>query len=266
MNVDLDKLFDSAVPEAKGKNARIISDNMTGGGNYRDANFLSKDFPRGQPKLFVTGENDDFDEQTLAEWRAEGFDVDYFSLESHPGNKYIDKLKSLSRGKINMCEKFGIVAYDKAAAECLKHYHVLDNNPEFKMGLLIAYYPTAIPDPKGRFPSAIEVLVHLAEGAALDVIKRSQMVGIQGKQRTKTSKVQRGLGTGGKLQLAFPSYSYEAEPGFAEHDMEEYDGISAELAWSRSLATARRTFGIDPDLELVLESNIQSELTATSRW
>lgn len=41
--------------------------------------------------------------------------------------------------------------------------------------------------------------------------------------------------------------------------MEEYDGIAAELAWSRSLATARKVFGIDPDLELVLEQNLQSK-------
>lgn len=85
------------------------------------------------------------------------------------------------------------------------------------------------------------------------------MVGIQGKRRTKKSSVQAGLGTGGKLQLAYPSYTYEAETGFAEHDMEEYDGIAAELAWSRSLAMARKVFGIDPDLELVLEKNLQSK-------
>lgn len=150
-------------------------------------------------------------------------------------------------------------AYDNAAAACLEHYHVLDHNPEFKLGLLVAYYPTAIPDPKGRFPSSISVLVHLAAGAEVGVTKQSQMVGIQGKRRTRTSRVQPGLGTGGKLELAYPSYTYEAETGFAEHDVEEYDGVAAELAWSRSLAAARKVFGIDPDLELVLEKNLQSK-------
>jgi hypothetical protein len=100
--------------------------------------------------------------------------------------------------------------------------------------------------------------VHLAAGAEIGVIKQSQMVGIQGKRRTKRQRVQSGMGTGGKLQLAYPSYTYNAEPGFAEHDMEEYDGVSAELAWSRSLGTARKVFGVDPDLELVLEGNLQS--------
>ena len=85
------------------------------------------------------------------------------------------------------------------------------------------------------------------------------MVGIQGKKRTRRRTISRGLGTGGKLNLAYPSYTYDAQPGFAEHDMEEYDGISADLAWSRSLALARRVFGINPDLEVALDNNVQSE-------
>lgn len=259
MNLDLDNLIKKAVPESKGRNARIVEDNMTGN-NYRDGNYLSKDFPRSPPKLYITGDEDDFDEVTLAEWRAEGFDVEYFSMASCGGaGEYVQKLRSLSGDGVGICEKYGIIAYDNAAAACLEHYHVLDHNPEFKLGLLVAYYPSAIPDPKGRFPSSISVLVHLATGAEIGVTKQSQMVGIQGKRRTKRSRVQAGLGTGGKLELAYPSYTYSAEPGFAEHDMEEYDGVAAELAWSRSLGSARRVFGLDPDLELVLERNLQSK-------
>lgn len=90
------------------------------------------------------------------------------------------------------------------------------------------------------------------------------MVGIQGKKHTRRRTISRGLGTGGKLNLAYPSYTYDAQPGFAEHDMEEYDGISADLAWSRSLAMARRVFGINPDLEVALDNNVQSELLRRS--
>lgn len=135
----------------------------------------------------------------------------------------------------------------------------MDNNPGFKLGLLIAYYPTSIPDPQGRFPSSISILVHLAADEEIGVIKQSQMVGIQGKRRMRRKTIRSGLGTGGKLSLAYPSYTYHAEPGFAEHDLDEFDAISAELAWSRSLGVARKVFGIDPDLELVLENNLQSK-------
>lgn len=109
MNLNLDNLVKRAVPESKDRNVRIVSDNMTGS-NYRDANFLSKDFPRSPPKLYITGEGDDFDELTLAEWRAEGFDVEYFSLESCGGSEgYVQKLKSLSGDGVGFCEKFGII-------------------------------------------------------------------------------------------------------------------------------------------------------------
>lgn len=110
MNLNLDNLVKRAVPESKDRNVRIISDNMTGN-NHRDANFLSKDFPRNAPKLYITGEEDDFDELTLAEWRAEGFDVEYFSMSSCGGGAagYVEKLKSLSDDGVGICEKFGIV-------------------------------------------------------------------------------------------------------------------------------------------------------------
>ncbi|KAG9253678.1 uncharacterized protein F5Z01DRAFT_154466 [Emericellopsis atlantica] len=258
MNIDVSNLIKKAVPESEGRNVRVLSENSKSA-DFRDGNFLSRDFPRSAPKLYITGEDDDFDELTIKEWQDEGFDVEYFSVQSCGADGYIEKLRDLSREKMEPCAKFGIVAYDSAATMCLAHYHFMDNNPEFKLGLLIAYYPTAIPDPEGKFPNAISTLVHLTAGAEIGITKQSQMVGIQGKRRTKKKRVDPGAGTGGKLQLAYPSYTYNAEPGFAEHDVEEFDGICAEIAWSRSLSAARKVFGIDPDLEVVLESNLQSK-------
>lgn len=85
------------------------------------------------------------------------------------------------------------------------------------------------------------------------------MVGIQGKRRVTRKKVESGIGTGGTLRLAYPSYTYNAAPGFTEHDLDEYDRVCAELAWSRSLATATRAFARDAGLELALEANVQGE-------
>jgi hypothetical protein len=98
--------------------------------------------------------------------------------------------------------------------------------------------------------------VHLAAGEEIGIIKQTQMIGIQGKRRITRKKVQSGTGSGGTLRLAYPSYTYDAEPGFAEHDMDEYDSVSADLAWSRSLATANRAFAKEADLELVVEENV----------
>lgn len=107
MNVNVPDLIKAAVPESKGRNVQVLNDNMTGN-NYRDKNFLSSDFPSNPPKLYVTGESDEFDQLTLAEWRAEGFDVEYISMESH-GNGYLRKIKSLSKENLRPCEKFGII-------------------------------------------------------------------------------------------------------------------------------------------------------------
>ncbi len=105
MNVDIPNLIKAAVPESEGRNARIMSSN---GPNHRDPGFLSKDFPRSPPKLYLTAESDEFDELTLAEWRDEGFDVQYISIGSG-GDGYQEKLRALSRKKLGPCEAFGII-------------------------------------------------------------------------------------------------------------------------------------------------------------
>lgn len=131
-----------------------------------------------------------------------------------------------------------------------------------KLGLLIAYYPSRIPEPRGKFPSSVQVLVHLA-GTEIGIVKHSQMVGIQGKRRVVQRNVDPGIGAGRINKMAYPSYTYAAQPGFAEHDLDEYDRISAELAWSRSLAAARKAFHTYINMELTLDENIQSESGGT---
>ncbi|RFU81362.1 hypothetical protein TARUN_845 [Trichoderma arundinaceum] len=252
MNVSAANLIKAAVPESEGRNVRILSQNVS---DHRDPDFLSKDFPRGPPKLYLTAESDDFDSVTIAEWQAEGFDVEYLPM-GNGGEEYVQMLRKLG-GKTSSFGSFGIIAFGDAASICLEHYHIMDNNPDFKLRLLIAYYPTAIPDPKGRFPNNISALVHLIAGKDIGITKQTQMIGIQGKRRTTRRTIQPGIGTGGLLHLAYPSYTYQAQLGFAEHDLEEYDIICADLAWSRSLSAARRAFGQTVDFEHVWEENVQ---------
>lgn len=105
----------------------------------------------------------------------------------------------------------------------------------------------------------MKVLVHLA-GHEVGVNRNPEVLGIQGKRRTVTKTIPDGTGVGGKLKLAYPSYTYEgAEPGFAEHDLEEYDKVSARLAWSRSLDTVRKAFRAEVDLEKVWEEHLERE-------
>lgn len=61
------------------------------------SSFLSSDFPRNPPRLCLTAESDEFDEQTLQDWQAEGFDASYLPM-GKGGEKYRESLDSLSRG------------------------------------------------------------------------------------------------------------------------------------------------------------------------
>lgn len=109
MEINFPGIVNAATPGSsrEGRYARIISDNRSTT-NYRDSAFLSDDFPRNPPKLYVTAESDDFDQLTLSEWKDEGFEVEYLSMGE--GEKmYKAKLASLNRSDLGPCETFGIV-------------------------------------------------------------------------------------------------------------------------------------------------------------
>ncbi|KAI1206077.1 NTF2-like protein [Annulohypoxylon truncatum] len=255
MEINLPRIIDATMPNRGDRNIGIISSN---GLNHNDPGFLSSEFPHSPPRLYITAESDEFDLLTLNEWKDEGFKVEYIPM-GNGGNEYRMKLDSLRKANLGPCETYGIVAYGDAASFCLEHFHMFDNNPEFRLSCLIAYYPTRIPDPQTRFPGGIHVLVHLATGESVGIVKQTQLVGIQGKKRVVDRTIDRGKGTGGMLQMSYPSYTYKATPGFAERDLDEFDRVSAELSWSRSLATARRAFRKDADLEKTLEQNVESK-------
>lgn len=140
-----------------------------------------------------------------------------------------------------------MVALGDAASFCLDHY--LKPTNASRLCALIAYYPTNIPDTRCRFPQSLRVLTHLA-GSTVDVTTVPTALGLQGKKRRRTRQIDPGIGTGERLSIGFPTYTYEyVQPGFAEHDLDEYDRLASELAWTRSLHVLRRGFGKDLDLE-----------------
>lgn len=120
MEINLPGLINAAT-NREGRIATIISDNRT---NYRDAGFLSSDFPRNPPKLYVTAESDDFDQLTVSEWKDEGFNVQYLSMGA--GEKeYRAKLASLHSSHLEPCETYGIVGMSDKT--CTKFLDTLAN-------------------------------------------------------------------------------------------------------------------------------------------
>jgi hypothetical protein len=95
----------------------------------------------------------------------------------------------------------------------------------------------------------------------VDVTASPQALCLQGKLRRSTRRIYPGVGTGERLNIAYPTYTYEySQPGFAEHDLEEYDRIFAELAFTRSLDVLRKAFRKYTDLEKVWDDNQQCKL------
>ncbi|KAI0804321.1 hypothetical protein GGR55DRAFT_699015 [Xylaria sp. FL0064] len=269
MEINFPNLINTALPHrgdnTKGRNAIILSSNS--GPNHNEQGFLSSSFPRDTRKLFVTAEGDEFDEGTLRAWRDEGFEVRYVGLgDGESEADYRATLAGLRTvAHLGPCETFGIVAFGQAAGICLEYFHHMANNPEYKLAVLVAYYPTRIPDPRAVFPGGLRVVVHLT-GDEVGVVSHSQIVGIQGKRKVVKRSIERGgsvggcaVSVGGVGKPAYPCYWYQAETGFAEGDLDEFDKVAAEVAWSRSLDTVRTAFRMDVDLEGIVETNIQGK-------
>jgi hypothetical protein len=219
-------------------------------------------FNTATPKLYITAETsdvEDFDQRTLALWRDEGFEVTYLPY-GEGGTAFTHTLQDLGR-TMGVGDSFGVVAFGDAAAACMEVFR----RSNARLKCLVAYYPSAIPDPGISYPIGIKVLVHLA-GGTVGVTRAAEFLGLQGKRRTVNKTIPQGTGTGGKLHLAYPSYTYEeVEPGFAEHDLEEYDRGAARLAWSRSLQCVRGAFGVEVDLEGIWEEHLAREYCAPIR-
>jgi ketosteroid isomerase-like protein len=88
---------------------------------------------------------------------------------------------------------------------------------------LICYYPSSIPNPNASYPSQLNLVLHLT--------------------------------TSQHFAPKFSYYTYnDVVPGFAEHDIEQYNRVATSLAWSRSLGAVRKGFKIQTDLEGVRET------------
>ena len=197
-----------------------------------------------QPKVFITAKSNDFDQVTVQNWRAEGFEVSYLPFLGCPTD-YIHSLQHLA-DSLELGDNFAIVgllalmctqsncrrwlmllflaAYGEAASVTLD----LAVKPVPKLCALVAYYPEEVAAISPGFATSPNVVIHFA--------------GPQSKM------------------LKCRCYSYPGvKAGFAEERLEHYDKLSASLAWSRSLAALRKGFNIDVDLEKVWDDHVARE-------
>ncbi|GJP93527.1 hypothetical protein CBS147343_9632 [Aspergillus niger] len=216
--------------------------------------FIYNNANLGTARVCISAETPDFDTETLRAWADEGFDVVYAPY-NNGGKEYEARLKSVKEG-LGVGDNYAVIAFGDAASYCLDYY--LKSTNCSRLAALIAYYPTTIPDTRSRFPFSVRVLTHLA-GDTVDVVTIPTVIGLQGKKHRSTKQITPGIGTGERLQIGWPAFTYEsAQPGFAEHDLEEFDRLASDLAFSRTLQVLRKAFGKDLDLENRWEEQLEA--------
>ena len=180
------------------------------------------------PRVHVTSDDGDFDLEFLSHLQAEGFETTYIPLlppKSNPTKLDLTPLRHIA-DDLEHGESYAIIAFGEAATACLDFYATTQPN----VAALIAYYPTAITNPKLKFPPNLQTITHLAASQA--------------------------------FAPAFPSYTYEGvQPGFAEHDLDDYDRTASSLSWSRTLGLLRSALNVSVDLERVWEEHVALEFS-----
>lgn len=171
------------------------------------------------PRLVVTSDTDEFDEEILSHFKEEGYHVRYLP---YSGNKiaYLRQLDHLA-DPLELGETYAIVAYGDAAALVLESAM----KPTPKLCAVVAYYPPYMPKTSADFPRSLNLTIHLSAAQP--------------------------FGTRHQRNFRYP----ETKSGFAESDLEEFDKSAATVAWSRTMGTLRRGFGLEEDLEAVWETH-----------
>jgi hypothetical protein len=177
--------------------------------------------PPGRLIVHIASDDPEFDPDFISALQSEGFETTYIPLITTPNRKPdLTPLHHIA-DDLERGESYALIAFGSAATACLDFY--AEAQPH--CAALVVYYPTSISNPLVRFPAGLRVATHLAS--------------IQ------------------NFKPAWANcYTYEGVLlGFAERDLEEYDRIAAELAWSRTLGVLRAAFGIEADLERVWEEH-----------
>ncbi|KAG8534411.1 uncharacterized protein KY384_001256 [Bacidia gigantensis] len=215
------------------------------------------------PYVIVSAEDAEFDDITLQDLRAEGFETHYVAMNDDPPTRFAERLHRIGNQLAGVNERFAVVAYGDAASALLTHHPAATS----RFSALIAYYPSTIPDPtRTSYGMDISILVHLT-GTNVNITRNQEVLGIQGKRKTVRKRIDPGLGVGGELKLAYPSYSYKGvESGFAEHDLEEYDSVAAEVAWGRTLGVLREVFGVKVDVERIKDQFVEGMYCCGDLW
>ncbi|EEP76112.1 predicted protein [Uncinocarpus reesii 1704] len=173
----------------------------------------------GAPKILLTASTLYFDPSVFQRFREEGYDIAYLP-HAAPPKQYKDQLQRFA-DVLEEEDRYAIVAYGEAAAVVLDA--CMSAMP--RLCAVVAYYPPTIPNATDGFPPLRKYQIHLAETQQLSGIPYC--------------------------------YTYHgSDVGFAERDSPTFDRVSAQLAWSRTIACLRVGFEITVDVAPVWENHM----------
>ncbi|KAF2742660.1 hypothetical protein M011DRAFT_412089 [Sporormia fimetaria CBS 119925] len=195
--------------------------------NNKSSSFLH--FDHTPPLVYVTSSSPHPPEKTLVWWKEDGFDVHYIpytASSTAERESYIRTISTLDRG-LGLTQTYAIVAYGDAASVVLK----VAMKPMHKCSAIIAYYPTQLPDPTHKYPSMLNVTVHVA--------------GLS----------QKIPGNVAPENCAWKCYVYDhCGFGFADPTARNYSEGDANLAGSRSLISIAKGAQMEADIEPVADA------------
>jgi hypothetical protein len=161
-------------------------------------------------------------------WQEDGFDVQFLHFNRAEKDAYIKRLQSLDKG-LGLTEAYAIVCYGDAASIVLQ----VAMKPMHKCCAIVAFYPPQLPDPNHKYPSMLNVTVHVA--------------GLS--QKCPPPE-----------KCAWKCYRYEhCAFGFADPTSQNYSEGDANLAGSRSLISIRRGSKREVEIEPVADAAWQGK-------
>ncbi|KAF2876630.1 dienelactone hydrolase-like protein [Massariosphaeria phaeospora] len=174
--------------------------------------FLS--FNARPPRIWLTSPSAHPPEKTLLAWKDEGFEVSYLPYTPQEQASYMRTLKTLGQD-LQLGETYALLCYGAAATVVLK----TATKPLPRCCAIVAFYPTVLPSPKTKYPSQLQVQVHVA---------------------------------GVSHQVSPPPPP--PDEWFADPIAGQYAEVEAGLAWTRALGCVRRGFQMDVDIEPVVQA------------
>ncbi|KAJ4375164.1 hypothetical protein N0V83_002248 [Neocucurbitaria cava] len=179
-------------------------------------------FNSSPPRVYITTASP-APEKALLAWKEEGFDAQHLPYDPALQKTYIHTLKTLGES-LKLGEHYAIIAYGEAASVVLK----TAQKPLPKCCAIIAFSPTLLPGPKTKYPNSHQLQIHVA--GLSQASARPEM-------------------------CEWKLYRYEkCATGFADPTSKAYSEVEANLSWSRALASVRKGFNKNVDLEPVVQN------------